>query len=80
MLKLLTGLLAGIVIGILIAPDSGTATRQRLSDLKDKGRDLIEGAGDKLDSLAQEGSQLLNTQEGGGTPSFRTDTANNWSS
>ena len=50
MLKLITGLLAGITIGILIAPDKGSATRQRLHDLKEKGRDLIDGAAPVSDS------------------------------
>jgi gas vesicle protein len=85
MLKLLTGLLAGITIGILIAPDKGSATRQRLSDLKDKGRDLIDGAADKLQSVKEGANSLLNRTETVNTnesnvPTFRTDTANAWNS
>jgi gas vesicle protein len=84
MLKLITGLLAGIAIGILIAPDKGTATRQRLADLRDKGRDLMEGAADKLQSVKDEANNLLNRGETttGQTnvPTFRTDTANAWNS
>jgi gas vesicle protein len=80
MLKLLTGLLAGITIGILIAPDKGSATRQRLSDLKDKGRDLIDGAADKLQSVKEEANSLLNKNESTNVPTFRTDTANAWNS
>ena len=79
MLKLLTGILAGIAIGILIAPDKGTATRQRLSDLKDKGKDLLEGAQDKFQSVKEEASSFLNKGDET-TPTFRTDTANAWNS
>ena len=79
MMKLITGLLAGIAIGILIAPDKGTATRQRLADLRDKGRDLVEGAADKLQSVKDEANSLLNRGETN-PPTFRTDTANAWNS
>ena len=80
MLKLLTGLLAGITIGILIAPDKGSATRQRLSDLKEKGRDLIDGAADKIQSVKQDASSLLNSGTESSAPTFRNDTANAWNS
>jgi gas vesicle protein len=79
MLKLITGLLAGIAIGILIAPDKGSETRQRLSDLRDKGRDLLDGAADRLQSVKEDANSLLNKTEST-TPTFRTDTANSWNS
>jgi len=78
MLKLLTGLLAGIAIGILIAPDKGVNTRQRISELKDKATDLIEGATDKIESVGEDMNQAL--RKGGSKPSFQADTANSWTS
>jgi gas vesicle protein len=56
--KLLLGLMLGIGIGILIAPDKGTATRKKLKEGFD---DLLETAGDTLDDLVDQGRQAFNT-------------------
>ena len=79
MLKLLTGLLAGIAIGILIAPDKGTATRQRLVDIKDKGKELIDGATDKLESFTQDAKSYLKSEEQN-RPTYQPSTSNTYSS
>lgn len=53
----LSGLVAGIAVGILIAPAEGSETRQRISDtassLKRKLRELRGVAADELDELRE---------------------------
>ena len=52
--KILTGILAGIAIGILLAPDKGTETRrkisERLRDAKDSVDDFISESRDTIES------------------------------
>jgi len=54
--KILLGLLAGVVIGVFLAPDKGSETvkrlRSRLNDYKD-------GVMDQADELASKASSLL---------------------
>jgi gas vesicle protein len=49
--------LAGIAIGILIAPDKGTETRKKISDklddYKDDAQDLVEKTAGKIKSKFQ---------------------------
>src|SRR5258708_35019563 len=51
----LSGLVAGVAIGVLVAPAEGSETRQRISDtahsLKKKLRQLRGGTVDELDEL-----------------------------
>jgi gas vesicle protein len=51
--KLLLGLLAGVAIGILIAPDKGSETRQKIrkdfDDLKNKASDAVKDFADAAD-------------------------------
>ena len=53
----LSGLAAGVAVGILIAPAEGSETRQRISDsagtLKRKLRELRGVAADELDELRE---------------------------
>lgn len=61
--KLVLGLVgaaaAGVIVGILLAPDTGTATRQRIKDTaSDWGShlgDLFSSAKDEADGLKKKG-------------------------
>lgn len=58
--KFLTGLAAGLVLGILFAPDSGDETRKKLAQ---KGNDLKDSISSKLNSLGNEaGNQFDNAK------------------
>jgi gas vesicle protein len=58
MSKLLLGFTAGVIVGILFAPDKGSATRQKIadtgSDLKDKFNDFIDGLSGRMDDMEEE--------------------------
>lgn len=57
MLGTLTGVLAGVAIGLLVAPASGSETRQRIADtagsLKKKWNRFIGATSDELDELKE---------------------------
>jgi gas vesicle protein len=57
--KVITGILAGVVIGLLIAPAKGSETRKKLSktvnDLSDYLQDTIDAARDEVNDLADKG-------------------------
>jgi gas vesicle protein len=55
-MKLLQGVLLGLVIGILVAPDSGSETRRKLagklSGFKDDAQDYLSDAADNIKDKA----------------------------
>jgi gas vesicle protein len=57
--KLLVGFAAGLLVGVLFAPDNGNATRGRIArrgrELKDKFDDLVDSLGSKFDDIKEEG-------------------------
>jgi len=56
--KFLTGLAAGIVVGILFAPEKGTKTREKIAeignDLKDKFDALVAKLNCEIDDMTAE--------------------------
>jgi gas vesicle protein len=62
MSKLLVGFAAGLLVGVLFAPDKGTETRDRLArrgkELKDKFNDLVDSVSSKFDSVKDEADQF----------------------
>jgi gas vesicle protein len=54
--KTLLALLAGIGIGMLIAPDKGSATRQKI---RGKFDDLKDQAGDEISDLVDKGREVV---------------------
>ena len=79
MSKMLTYLLVGIAIGILIAPDKGSATRQRLagsfSDLVDDAQDKAGEIGDRIKDTAEDVSDDVK----GAAKDVKKDVKNKWS-
>ena len=64
MSKFITGVAIGVLAGILIAPDKGSATRRKISekgkDLKDQFNDFVDYWADKIDSLRGEAEEEVN--------------------
>jgi gas vesicle protein len=61
--KIITSLLVGVVLGVLIAPAKGSESRKKLSksvsDLSDYLKDIIEGARDEANELADKGIESV---------------------
>ncbi len=63
MTKLFVGFAAGLLAGVLFAPDKGTITRDRISrrgrELKEKFNDMIDSLSSKADDLAEEAGEYM---------------------
>ncbi len=63
MSKLFIGFAAGLLVGVLFAPDKGTMTRDRVArrgrELKEKFNDMVDSLSNKVDDAAEEAHDLV---------------------
>jgi gas vesicle protein len=63
MSKLFIGFAAGLLVGVLFAPERGTLTRDRIArrgrELKEKFNDMVDSLHSKADDLADEAHDVV---------------------
>jgi gas vesicle protein len=82
--KLLTGFLAGVMVGILFAPGKGSETRKKITkkgkDLKDKFNDFVDSISEQFQSFKEDVEEQ--SQKGKQKASYASagEAQNSWSS
>ena len=63
MSKLFIGFAAGLLVGVLFAPERGTLTRDRIArrgrELKEKFNDMVDSLSSKADDLADDAQDAV---------------------
>jgi len=73
MMNFIKGLSIGFILGILLAPDSGAATRRKLTrigtdirdDVEDTYTDISNSVADKVSQIKDEANELMHTGQQG---------------
>ena len=63
MSRLLTGFVAGVLVGIMFAPDKGSETRKKISkrgkELKSKFNEFVDSMSEKFHSMKGEAEEFV---------------------
>ncbi|MBA2500639.1 MAG: YtxH domain-containing protein [Chitinophagaceae bacterium] len=79
MSKFFSGLVTGVVLGIMFAPDKGSETRRRIArtsgDVKHTFTDMIDGAKDGYETIKNKVNSLSKKED---DPAYSRNADNSW--